>query len=97
MQPFWKAGILCCEKKCGVLGMLFSELKSKSVINVRDCKCLGKICDLEFDERNGCILKIIIPKGGGLCNLFKTEGDFVIPFCDIKQIGPDIILVDICL
>ena len=77
--------------------MLFSELKCKSVINIRDCKCLGKIGDLEFDERTGCIHKVIIPKNGGLCSLFKAESDYVIPYCDIKQIGPDIILVDICL
>lgn len=30
--------------------MLFSELKCKDVINVRDCKKLGHVCDLEFDE-----------------------------------------------
>ena len=30
--------------------MRFSELKSKDVINLRDCKKLGRICDLEFDE-----------------------------------------------
>ncbi|MBE5867560.1 MAG: YlmC/YmxH family sporulation protein [Lachnospiraceae bacterium] len=76
--------------------MLFSELKSKSVINIRDCKCLGKVCDLEFDEKNGCILKVIIPKGGGFCNFFKSECDYEICYRDIKQIGPDIILVDIC-
>ena len=34
--------------------MLFSELKCKDVINVRDCKKLGHVCDLEFDECSGC-------------------------------------------
>lgn len=76
--------------------MLFSELKCKDVINLKDCKCLGKVADLEFDERNGCIHKIIVPKGNKLCNIFKMESDYVIPYRDIKQIGPDIILVDIC-
>ena len=28
--------------------MLFSELKCKDVINVRDCKKLGHVCDLEL-------------------------------------------------
>ncbi len=41
--------------------MLFSELKCKDVINVRDCKKLGHVCDLEFDECSGCICKIMVP------------------------------------
>ena len=47
--------------------MLFSELKCKDVINIRDCKKLGHVC----------------------------EPNIVIPYKDIRQIGPDIILVDI--
>ena len=43
--------------------MLFSELKCKDVINVRDCKKLGHVCDLEFDECSGCICKIMVPGG----------------------------------
>lgn len=77
--------------------MLFSELKCKNVINLKDCRCLGKVSDLEFDERNGCIVKIIVPRGKKFCDIFKLEDDYVIPFCNIKQIGPDIILVDICI
>lgn len=46
--------------------MLFSELKCKDVINVRDCKKLGHVCDLEFDECSGCICKIMVP-GGNQC------------------------------
>ncbi len=41
--------------------MLFSELKCKDVINIRDCKKLGHVCDLEFDECSGCICKIMVP------------------------------------
>ena len=42
--------------------MFFSELKCKDVINVRDCKKLGHVCDLEFDECSGCICKIMVPE-----------------------------------
>ena len=45
--------------------MLFSELKCKDVINVRDCKKLGHVCDLEFDECSGCICKIMVPETSG--------------------------------
>lgn len=75
--------------------MLFSELKCKDVINIRDCKKLGRICDLEFDECKGCICKIMVPGNCKMLSFLRCEGDIVIPYKDIRQIGPDIILVDI--
>lgn len=79
-----------------MVNMLFSELKCKEVINLRDCKQLGRVADLEFDERNGCIHKLLVPRGNKWENFFKCQEDYVICYRDIKQIGPDIILVDIC-
>lgn len=81
-------------KRCDDM-ILYSQLRHKEVINIRDCKCLGKVTDMEFDERSGCICKIIV---GDICSwfcLFKASEDIVILYKDIKQIGPDIILVDI--
>ncbi len=75
--------------------MLFSELKDKEVVNIKDCRKLGHICDLEFDCQKGCILKVIIPGKGRFCNFFSPEPEQTICYCEIKQIGPDIILVDI--
>lgn len=76
--------------------MLFSDLKCKDVINIRDCKKLGRVNDLEFEECNGCIKKIIIHGGNKMLSwVHCCEPDIVIPYKDIKQIGPDIILVDI--
>lgn len=77
--------------------MLFSEFKCKEVINLKDCKRLGKVTDFEFDECKGCIHKLIVPSGGKFCSFFNPGTDYIIPYCDIRQIGPDIILVDICL
>lgn len=76
--------------------MLYSELKCKDVINIRDCKKLGKICDIEFDQCSGCICKIMIPGDSKFLGFLCCDPDIVIPYKDIKQIGPDIILVDIC-
>lgn len=76
--------------------MLFSELKCKDVINLRDCKKLGKVCDMEIDECTGRICKIMVPCGEKVLSFLRCEPDITIPWCDIKQIGPDIILVDIC-
>ncbi len=69
--------------------MLYSELKCKDVVNIKDCRKLGKVCDLEFDPCSGCICKIRV------LNFLNCEPEIVIPFKDIRQIGPDIILVDI--
>lgn len=75
--------------------MLYSDFKNKAVINIRDCNCLGRVSDLVFDERNGCICKIIVSDSGKWFCLFKTDKELEICFKEIRQIGPDIILVDI--
>ena len=53
--------------------MLFSELKCKDVINIRDCKKLGHVCDLEFDECSGCICKIMVPGGNQWLGFLRCE------------------------
>lgn len=75
--------------------MLFSELKCKDVINLKDCRKLGRISDLEFDQCSGQICKVIVSCGHKIFNAFNGEPDICIPYKDIKQIGPDIIIVDI--
>lgn len=75
--------------------MIYSEFRNKVVINIRDCKCLGRVCDLIFDECSGCICKILVSDSGKWSCLFKQEQETEICFKDIRQIGPDIILVDI--
>lgn len=77
--------------------MLFSELKKKEVINLKNCECLGKVNDFEFDECTGQICKLIVPGDNKWCGFFKNEPDYVICYKDIKKIGPDIIVVDICI
>ncbi|MDD6810813.1 MAG: YlmC/YmxH family sporulation protein [Lachnospiraceae bacterium] len=76
--------------------MLFSEFKKKEVINLKDCQKLGKVCDFEFDECTGQIFKLIVRGNNKWGGLFGCEPDYVICYKDIKQIGPDIIIVDIC-
>ncbi|MBQ7840098.1 MAG: YlmC/YmxH family sporulation protein [Lachnospiraceae bacterium] len=75
--------------------MLFSELKCKEVVNLRDCRRMGHVTDFEFDECTGCIIKIIVPGVNRWKSLFNCDTDYVICYPDIKQIGPDIILVDV--
>jgi len=72
-----------------------SELKQKEVINAEDCKRLGFVGDVDFDMCNGCMIAIIVPGPGCFCGFLGREKEYVIPFCDVKQIGDDIILVEI--
>lgn len=75
--------------------MLFSDFREKEVINIRDCRRLGKVTDFEFDECSGCICKIMVTDGSKLLCIFKPDFEVTIPYKDIRQIGPDIVLVDI--
>lgn len=77
--------------------MLFSELKSKEVVNLRDCRKMGHVTDFEFDECSGVIQKIIVPGIGGKNwkGLFGCDTEYAIAYQDIKQIGPDVIMVDV--
>ena len=43
--------------------MRFCDLARKEVINVNDCKCLGNVRDLDFDECDGCIKALIVRTG----------------------------------
>ena len=70
-----------------------------SVAQVDLCVCdkaqPPPIADAKIDLCDGCITAIIVP---GPCRHFGLLGrrdDFVIPWNCIKQIGPDIVLVDI--
>ena len=83
--------------------MLYSELKKKEVINMRDCRKLGQVVDAEIDERNGCIRKLKIAARircfkclPDCCHRLCKEQEYVVCYNEIKQIGPDIIVVDIC-
>jgi len=73
--------------------MRMSELKRREVINVCDCKRLGFVVDLDVDPRTGRILAIIVPGPGCVWGFLGREKEYIIPFCDICQIGDDIILV----
>ncbi len=74
--------------------MTFCELREKDIINIRDCKRLGRVSDLIFDPKNGCILSLITSAGDKLWGILGKDSECEIPWCKIRQIGPDIILVD---
>ena len=73
----------------------FSELRRKEVINVCDGARLGPLCDLELDVGTGVLLALIVPGPARMFGLLRSEEELVIPFCQIKKIGDDVILVEI--
>lgn len=77
--------------------MRVCDLRNKQVINACDCKILGYVIDVDFDECTGVICALIVPGPGKLCSLFGRDIEYVIPFKCVKKIGPDVILVDVCL
>ncbi|MDP2892587.1 MAG: YlmC/YmxH family sporulation protein [Bacillota bacterium] len=75
--------------------MRLSELRQKEVINIPDGKRLGCVCDLDMDICEGKICAIIVPGPSRFFSFFRAERGFVIPWCRIKRIGEDVILVEI--
>ena len=77
------------------MGIRITELHCKEVICVSDGRRLGYITDVEIDISCGKVLAIVVP---GPCRLFGAFGrvdDYVIEWCKICKIGPDIVLVDV--
>lgn len=75
--------------------MRICELREKEVINCRDCMRLGFVCDVEFDICTCQITHLIVPGPCKVWGIIGRDNEYVIPCCNIKQIGVDIILVDI--
>ena len=75
--------------------MRISYLKQKVINNVKDCKRLGFAGDVDFDMKTGCLLALIVPGPGCICGFLGRDKEYIIPFCNICQVGEDIILVDV--
>lgn len=75
----------------------YAELRNKEIINVIDGKRLGYVCDVEFDMEKGIISALIVPHKIGFLGIFRKTDEYVIPWENIKKIGDDIIIVEICL
>jgi YlmC/YmxH family sporulation protein len=71
------------------------HIRQKEIININDGKRLGFVADIDIDEKTGRIKKIIIPGNGKILGIFGRETEYCIEWCNIKQIGDDIILVDV--
>ncbi|MBQ8147637.1 MAG: YlmC/YmxH family sporulation protein [Lachnospiraceae bacterium] len=77
--------------------MRFSDMKQREVINCKDCKRLGFVSDVIFDSCTGKVEALVVPGPGKILGCFCPATEYIIKFCHIIRIGPDIILVDIDL
>ena len=77
--------------------MTYLDLRQKEVINCKDCKRIGCVADIEFDPCNGQICALIVPAPVRFFSCFSKCCRYYIRFCDVVRIGPDIILVYVCL
>ena len=77
--------------------MRFCDFKRKQVINVCDCRRLGFVDDLEFNECTGQICAIVVREQSKWLWMFGCDCEYVIGWDKIVKIGPDIIMVDVCL
>lgn len=75
--------------------MLFSELKSREVINICTGERYGNVSDLEFDPCAGEVRAIIVPGSSRMFGLLKGREGMAIPFAKIKKLGEDVILVEL--
>lgn len=77
----------------GVVGMKYSELKRKEVINICDGRRMGRICDIDLNE-HACAVSIEVPQAGGRRRLWGSCDGIVIEWDRIRCIGDDVILVE---
>ena len=73
----------------------FSELRYKEVIDIHTGYRLGCVCDVEFDDREGCISSLVTPGRPRFFGLLGREEDYVLPWSSIVRGGTDIVLVEV--
>ena len=74
----------------------FSDYQCKEVINVSDGCRLGYVRDLEVNVGDGCICAIYVPGPWRWSSVFHRNC-CRIPWSCIRQVGSDLILVDVQL
>lgn len=77
--------------------MRICDLRNKQVINTTDCRILGFVTDIDFDQCTGCIYSLVVPGPGRFCGFLGRDIEYVIPYKCVRCIGPDAILVDVCV
>ena len=75
--------------------MRFTQLQCKEVICISDGRRLGFITDVQVEVPEGKVCAIVVPGPCRFLGLWGRQCDYHIPWCCIRKIGPDIVLVDV--
>ena len=62
------------------MSLSFDKLREKEVINARDGRVLGCICDMELDICTGRVTHIILPPCGSFIVFSHTKNKIYIPW-----------------
>ena len=71
-----------------------ADLRYKEVVNICSGMRLGFVYDVIFNDTTGQILALAVPGPCRFLGLFGRDSDYIIPWCCIRRIGEDIILVE---
>ena len=72
----------------------FSSLRAKEVVNTKDGRKLGRVCDVALCYPENRWLGIVVPGGKGWG---RKKNDLFIDLKQIVKIGEDVILVNVGL
>lgn len=70
------------------------DIQNKEVINIYDGKSLGVVEDMDVDLERGVLESIVVQPPRGFFRFLSREGEYVIPWKEIRRIGDDVILVE---
>lgn len=72
----------------------FTDLRCKEVINISDGCRLGYVGDVECELPEGRMTALIVPGALRFFGLFGRGEEYRVPWESIRQLGDDIILID---
>ena len=88
---------ICPKLRIGrsVMQCRIADLRCKEVVNICDGFRLGYVEDVLLDSCSGRILALIVPGPCRFLGLFLPGDDYIIQWDCVKQLGDDLILVEI--
>ena len=84
-----------CQEVVAVQRCNSEDFREKEVINVCDGLRLGFVSDVAVSIPDGQVVALVVPGPCRILGIAGRKDDYVIPWCCIRRIGPDIVLVDI--
>ena len=73
--------------------MTLRDLARKDVIRLSNGENLGRIDDIEFEEKSARLTAVVLHGRSRCLGLLGSDDDLVIPWQSIKTIGTDAVMV----